>query len=101
MNSPHDADHEKQLPLNARRSSLSTTAMTNYARCFSRSHSSFEGGRKNPVARSIMRKLRRLRTATDRHDVVLARRECIQIVRDHLQRVGDLGSISRLIVAGV
>ena len=41
----------------ARRSSPSITSTTNRARCFCGSHSSTEGGSKNPVSRSIERKL--------------------------------------------
>ena len=35
----------------------SITSTTNRARCFSGSHSSTDGGRRNPVWRSIVRKL--------------------------------------------
>src|ERR1035437_10078719 len=45
------------LPLIARRSIPSITSTTNRARCFSGSHSSTDGGRRNPVWRSIVRKL--------------------------------------------
>src|SRR5260370_31889800 len=41
----------------ARRSIPSITSTTNRARCFSGSHSSTDGGRRNPVWRSIVRKL--------------------------------------------
>src|ERR1019366_6086425 len=44
-------------PLIARRSIPSITSTTNRARCFSGSHSSTDGGRRNPVWRSIVRKL--------------------------------------------
>src|SRR5450756_1781362 len=40
-----------------RRSIPSITSTTNRARCFSGSHSSTDGGRRNPVWRSIVRKL--------------------------------------------
>src|ERR1035437_6362112 len=45
------------MPLIARRSIPSITSTTNRARCFSGSHSSTDGGRRNPVWRSIVRKL--------------------------------------------
>src|ERR1019366_953375 len=44
-------------PLIARRSIPSINSTTNRARCFSGSHSSTDGGRRNPVWRSIVRKL--------------------------------------------
>ena len=44
-------------PLIARRSSPSITSTTKRARCFSGSHSSTDGGNRNPVCRSIVRKL--------------------------------------------
>src|ERR1019366_5450099 len=44
-------------PLIARRSIPSIPSTTNRARCFSGSHSSTDGGRRNPVWRSIVRKL--------------------------------------------
>src|ERR1019366_596338 len=44
-------------PLIARRSIPSITSTTTRARFFSASHSSTDGGRRNPVLRSIVRKL--------------------------------------------